>query len=148
MLSTLSISCYHAHIFSFSRNNADKEGIFTPSRTSKRPFAHHARMSTSLNHAFFSFSRNHATKRAIHAILQTYGERAPPLLRIMLLKRGLKSSVSSHNVPSVTGGWIRKKKNDHRDYKIDYFVPTENFRTSEVRDPLIWDAPFLLGRWE
>ena len=85
--------------FSFSRNNADKK------RTSKRPFAHHARMSTSISHvSFFIFTQRRNKKGPFTLSFKPTGERAPPLLRVMLLLRGLKSSVSSHNVPSVTGG--------------------------------------------
>ena len=63
------------HIFfSLSRSQVNKKGLFTPLRTPKRPFTHHAHMSASRNHAIiFSFSCNHATKTAIHAITQTYG---------------------------------------------------------------------------
>ena len=55
---------FHAithRFFPISRNHANKKGLFTPSRTPKRPFTHHAHMSASRNHAIiFSFSRNHA----------------------------------------------------------------------------------------
>ena len=58
---------FHAithRFFPISRNHANKKGLFTPSRTPKRPFTHHAHMSASRNHAIiFSFSRNHAESR-------------------------------------------------------------------------------------
>ena len=63
------VTFFHFHaithiFFPISRNhanNANEKGLFTPSRTPKRPFTHHAHMSVSRNHAIiFSFSRNHA----------------------------------------------------------------------------------------
>ena len=66
------VKFFHSHaithiFFPISRNhanNANEKGLFTPSRTPKRPFTHHAHMSVSRNHAIiFTFSRNHAKSR-------------------------------------------------------------------------------------
>ena len=94
---SFSFSCNHAHIFPiftqsrklinfvhfhairhtffpFSHNHQHNKRAFTPPRTQKIPFTHHARRSIhAIRQYFFHFHAITQQKRAIHTITQTYG---------------------------------------------------------------------------